>query len=314
MKEVALIGFASSTNKYVFDLPEDVPIWSLNDAFNKGFPRLDLIFDPHHIEHIKHPAYIEGREDHSRIDWLHDNTELPLMMLKAYDEVPMAEAYPINEVIEMLGNTDDLPLTSTFSLMMGYALLKGYERIYVYGFNMGVEYEYLHQYPGGYAMIWYARAKGVEVIGPPKGSRLFHPTRIYGYEGTAMITRRTLEKIQGAYKVQVENNKKDFNQWVGIFNERKGKYEEYMKAAGNGKHSQKRKKEMEEALIEAQKNIRTYDTQRFASMSVVEAFQRLVDEADMIEVDPVEIEIRGITHVDSQRVRDPGELQPVREE
>ena len=232
MKEVALVGFASSTNKHIWDLPEDVPIWSLNDAFNKGFPRLDMVFDPHHIEHIQHPAYIKGREDHSRIDWLKDNTETPLLMLKAYDEVPMAEAYPINEVIEMLGNTDDVPLTSTFSLMMGYALLKGYERIYVYGFNMGVEYEYKHQYPGGMAMIWFARGRGVEVIGPGKESRLFQPTRIYGFEGTAMIVRRQLEKVQGAYQVQVKNNEADFNKWVGIMKERQAiykKYEETMK-------------------------------------------------------------------------------------
>ena len=294
MKEVALVGFASSTNKYAWDLPEDVPIWSLNDAFNKGFPRLDKVFDPHHLEHIKHPAYIKGREDHSRIDWLRKNTEIPIYMLKAYDEVPMARRYPWEDVIEMLGGKNDL--TSTFSLMMAFAILEGYERIYVYGFNMGVAYEYKHQLPGGKAMIYFAKGRGIEVIGPPGGiSHLFRPTKIYGLEGTAMITRRTLEKIQEAYKAQMDKNLADFHKWQGKLEERKkGHVGKNGNLMGN-----------KEAVGEAFQQCNIYDKQYFATMSLVEAFQRLIDEADMIEVEPVEIEIRGVTHGDNKRVPDP---------
>ena len=297
MKEVALVGFASSTNKYAWDLPEDVPIWSLNDAFNKGFPRLDLIFDPHYIEHIKHTAYIKGREDHSRIDWLRSNTEIPIYMLKAYDEVPMARRYPWEDVIEMLGGKDDL--TSTFALMMAFAVLQGYERVYVYGFNMGVSYEYRHQLPGGKAMIWFARGRGVEVIGPSEGSQLFRPTKIYGLEGTAMINRRTLDKAQEAYKIQARTNEANFYKWKGILEERKkgfvGKNGTIM---GN-----------KDAIGEAAQECHRFDVQRFGSQSIVEALQRLIDEADMIETEPVQVEIRGVnrgvTNGDSERVFDP---------
>ena len=51
--------------------------------------------------------------------------------------------------------------------------------------------------------------------------------------------------------------------------------------------------------------MRIHDTQRFASQSVVEAFQRLINEADMIEVEPVKIEVKVKENGDNQRVPDP---------
>ena len=295
MKEVALVGFASSTNKYAWDLPDDVPIWSLNDAWNKGFPRLNMVFDPHYLEHIKHPAYIKGREDHSRINWLYSNTAIPIYMLKAYREVPMALAYPFADVVEMLGSKNNL--TSTFALMMAFAILKEYERIYVYGFNMGVDYEYKHQLPGGKALVGFAEGRGIEVIGPPGNqSNLFRPTKIYGLEGTAMITRRTLEKIQEGYQAQVDRNFSDFHKWQGKLEERKkGFISKNGSVMGN-----------KEAIGEAFQQCNILDKQWFATKAIVEAFQRLIDEADMIEVEPFEVEIRGVKlDGDNKRVPDP---------
>lgn len=291
MKEVCLVGFANSTREYAWELPETVPIWSLNDAFLKPFPRIDVIFDPHYLEHIKHKAYVMGIEDTRRIEWLHTNNTTPIYMLEAYPEVPMARRYPIEDVIRMVGDKDNL--TSTFALMMGKAILDGYERIYVYGFNMGVDSEYIHQLPGGKYMVGFARGRGIEVIGPPE-SHLFERRKVYGYEGTAMITRRTLEKVQGAYKQQVDQNRDQFNKWNGILEERKkGFIKEDGRIMGN-----------KEAIGEAFAKVRTFDTQRFAAQAVVEAFQRLINEADMIEVEPVKIEVKGITDVNSERVPD----------
>jgi len=274
MKEVCILGFAHSTQAPAWDLPDSVEIWSLNNAFMKGFPRLDAVFDPHPIEHIKHPSYIKGRPNHDRIEWLRTNTKIPVYMQQAYDEVPMSRRYPIEEVIEILGDKDDL--TSTFALMMAYAILQEYDRIYVYGFNMGVEYEYRYQLPGGRAMVRFAKARGIEVIGPPE-SRLFQPTKVYGYEGSAMITRRQLEKAQDAYKRQVKENDANFHQWHGVFQERA----KIHKNNGN-----------QQAVIEAQQMTGKYQMQGFAAKAVVDALQKLIDEADMIEVDPVEIGMR----------------------
>jgi hypothetical protein len=176
---------------------------------------------------------------------------------------------------------------------MAKAILDGYERIYVYGFNMGVDSEYIHQLPGGKYMVGFARGRGIEVIGPPE-SHLFERRKIYGYQGTAMITRRTLEKVQGAYKQQVDFNRDQFFKWQGILEERKkGFVKEDGRIMGN-----------KDAIGEAFAKVRTHDTQRFAAQAVVEAFQRLIDEADMIEVDPVKIEVKGITDGDNQQLPD----------
>ena len=281
MNEVCLLGFAQSTQGPAWELPKSVPIWSLNNAFMKGFPRLDAVFDPHPIEHIKHPAYIKGRPTHDRIEWLRTNTEIPVYMQKAYKEVPMAVRYPIEEVIQLLGDKEDL--TSTFALMMAYAILQEPKRIYVYGFNMGVEYEYRYQLPGGRAMIRFAKARGIDVVGPPE-SLLFRPTKVYGYEGSAMIGRRTLEKAQQAYQVQVDQNDAEFHRWQGVLNERtKGYVNKHGRLMGN-----------HQAVQEAQQKMAQYQMQSFAAKSCVDALQKLIDEADLIETEPVKIEVKKI--------------------
>jgi len=286
-----LVGFASSTNYHAWELPETVPIWTLNDGFLKPFPRYDAIFDPHYLEHIKHRAYVMGEVNTQRIDWLQENTKIPVYMLEAYPEIPMSKRYPIEDVVDMLGDKNDL--TSTFALMMAFAILNEYERIYVYGFNCAVDYEYKHQLPGAKAMVYFARGRGIEVIGPPE-SNIFKPTKVYGYEGTAMITRRTLEKVQSAYKAQVEQNAAALNKWAGKLEDRqKGFVNKKGRVQGN-----------HEKIGEALESMRVHDTQRFAAQTVVEAFQRLIDEADMIEVEPMLIEVGGKKNGNNKRLPD----------
>ena len=281
MKEVCLVGFAKSTNIYAWELDESIPIWSLNNAFMKGFPRLDVVFDPHHIEHIKHPSYIKGRKDHSRIDWLRSNTEIPIYMLKEYEEVPMSRRYPIEDAIRLRGSKKDL--TSTFALMMAFAILEGYERIYVYGFNMGVEYEYDYQLAGGKFWQGFAEGRGIEVIGAEE-SRLFQPTKIYGYEGTSMITRRTLDKHQESYKKQAQANNAECQKWQGILKQRqKGFMGKNGRLQGNHK-----------PCAEAEKQIRKFQMQGFASQFGVNILEQLKKNADLIEVEPVEIKVKEI--------------------
>ena len=248
----------------------------------KGFPRLDMVFDPHPIEHIKHTAYIKGRPTHDRIDWLRTNTKIPIYMQEAYPEVPMAQRYPIEDVIRLRGGKEDL--TSTLALMMAYAILQEPERIYIYGFNLMVEYEYLHQLPGAKFWKGFAEGRGIEVIGPPE-SKLFESTKVYGYEGTSMITRRTLKKHQKSYQLQAEQNKKALDEWNGALAQRM-----------NGFINPKTKRIMgnHKLIQEAQDQVRIFDTQLFGSRLGVEIFDRLLKEVDLIEVEPVEIKVKEI--------------------
>ena len=289
MKEVCLLGFAKSTQHYAWELPETVPIWSLNNAFMKGFPRLDVVFDPHPIEHIAHPVYIKGRPDHDRIEWLRTNTEIPVYMQKAYPEVPMAVRYPIEDVIRMVGPEGANELTSNFSLMMAFALLNDYKRIHVAGFNMSRKNnsDYIHQIPGGKYMIGFARGRGVEVIGPDDSS-LFQKNKIYGYQGTSMITRRTLEMHLAGYDKQLKQHDADFISWKAILDDRSKGFVKNGKIMGNHK-----------PIHEASANLQTADRQRFAAYCCKQALQKLIDEADLIEVEPVEIDVKKIMNLNT---------------
>ena len=255
MKEVALVGFATSTQRLAWDLPETVEIWGLNNAFmaEKNYKRLDMLFDPHHLEEIKHPLLNDGKETFERIEWLQSNTKIPVYMQKVHDEIPMSRRYPIEDVIRMKGDKNDL--TSTFVLMLAFALLdKDIKKIYVYGFNMGVDYEYKYQLPGAKFWLGFAKGRGVEVIGPEL-SKLFEPNVVYGYEGTAMITRRQLDKAKEAYEQQQKENDKLFNIWLGKMQDRKQGFVN-QKGRITGNHNK---------IMEAENHLRKYDTQRFAS-------------------------------------------------
>lgn len=275
MKSVCLAGFAS-TKILTHDLPGDVPIWSLNNAWIHDFPRLDAIFDPHRLEHITDPAWCRnGRESHDRIDWLRSNTETPVYMVDAYEEIPMSRRYPFEAVVEMLGSSDDL--TSTFALMMGNAILEGYELVYVYGFHMKAGTEYTYQLPGGKALIGFARGRGIKVIGPPE-SELFSPHKIYGLEGTAMITRRTIEQYQTIYRQQQTELEAEFNRWAGILKQRQKGFVKNGKIMGNRGPIEEASKTANELYIKNRE-----------AAAVIEAMQHLIDEADMKEVDPLMI-------------------------
>ena len=283
MKEVALVGFATSTQRLAWDLPETVEIWGLNNAFmaEKNYKRLDMLFDPHHLEEIKHPLLNDGKETFERIEWLQSNTKIPVYMQKVHDEIPMSRRYPIEDVIRMAGSYNNL--TSTFALMLAYALLQDdIKKIYVYGFNMGVDYEYKYQLPGAKWWLGFARGKGVEVIGPPE-SELFKPNILYGYEGTQMISRRQLDKAKDAYQAQHDENDKAFHLWQGKMQDRQNGFVKNGKIMGN-----------REKIMEAENNLRKFDTQRFGSQCVIMAIDALIKTADMVEVEPLKIEVTGI--------------------
>lgn len=120
---------------------------------------------------------------------------------EAYDDVPGSETYPYWEIVEKyLGNIhrqyeDDQIIineyfTSSFAFMCGLALLLGFERIEVYGFEMATETEYIYQ--KGSTEFWIGIAsQHAEVFLPHRRTRLLYG-ELYGVEVTQMINRQHL--------------------------------------------------------------------------------------------------------------------------
>jgi hypothetical protein len=184
-KTVALVGMApTSCSLAPFDDPE-VEIWGLNEshAFSQWFKRADRWFQIHATESWK--RYIAKRDVRGHFDWLKRNPwNIPIYMQYYNDLVPNSRDYPLHEVVHKFfhnfwrGDQHVKYFTSTFAYMMGIALLEGFERVEVYGFEMADEIEYVKQKACAEFWIGLALGLGVEVYTPPNCQILW--SNLYG--------------------------------------------------------------------------------------------------------------------------------------
>lgn len=208
MKSVALVGLAESTRDAVAQSKAD-EIWTLNWAYTYDFiPRIDRLFELHPIwvyKRSKKPEYIKPRR-HWR--WLHKPRDYPVYMLRSFPKIPNCIEYPLKEVTEFLfGNKllkggDPISFySSSVDYMLALAMYEGYERIELYGIEMGSSTEYRYQQKGCALFIGMAVARGIEVYMPENSILL--TGRKYGYEGGQMIFRQDLERILSTAKGDV---------------------------------------------------------------------------------------------------------------
>lgn len=116
----------------------------------------------------------------------------------------MARAYPIQQAQALLPVARQRSVfTSSFDFLMALAIIEGFERIEVYGFEMGSDTEYRYQREGAAYWIAQCDARGIEVVLPDNTALL--KKKMYGYEGGSMIYRQDLERL----KVTREHQKKD---------------------------------------------------------------------------------------------------------
>jgi len=193
-KTVAFVGMAvSSCALAPFEDP-DVEIWALNEMHNwKWLKRWDRWFQIHatqswqrdlakrnvygHREWLKSahladpdmPTRVASHQTEEQIE----NGLKPIYMQYWHEDVPNSIAYPLREVCDehfkniRRGDATLKYFTSTFAYMMGIALLDGFERVELYGFEMAATDEYIEQ--KGCAEFWMGLAMGlgVELYIPP---------------------------------------------------------------------------------------------------------------------------------------------------
>jgi hypothetical protein len=238
--KVAIVGFAPTTRELApFDDPE-YEIWIVNEEYALPWcKRYDRVFQMHqkwdfgrsnNTNHPNHPLWLrnqagqcimckgEGKfvpinakepvncEQCNGTGTYIPNRrlDLPIYMQEAFPDIPGAVAFPLDEATKMIGRRY---FRSSFSYMMTMAMLMGYKRIEVYGFEMGTETEYHYQKANGEYLIGVAVGMGFDVYVPDKCTLL--KGNVYGYEESRIGYRQNLETRRLVLDNQVKARKSE---------------------------------------------------------------------------------------------------------
>ena len=191
-----ILGSHPGTRKQ-FDFERtDCDIWIFNEALSKAeapdaketdkwLSRADAVFQMHIPTVWRNP---QNRNDQYHADWLKSGNTPVIYMMEAYEEVPKAVAYPLDEVLEDIGGDSRKYMTSSVALAMGLAVYLNtqnkYKRVEVYGVEMETETEYIYQRDAiGY---WHGvfDGRGIEI---DMNCNFLRERYVYGYEGQVTI-------------------------------------------------------------------------------------------------------------------------------
>jgi hypothetical protein len=216
MKDTVLI-VASHTNarSLVNWEREDCDYWTFNEAYSRQFApdakesdkwckRSDVVFQMHDPIIWKNP---QNRNDKTHADWLKSGNTPAIIMQEAYEEVPKAVKYPLDEVIKKFGEVSRKFFTSSVALGLALAAHYGYKRIEMYGIEMEFGSEYFEQRDAVTFWMGIAAGCGIEVIEHCKFLS-FRP--LYGYDGKVTVDKREFEERITELTPLCEQAKKDF--------------------------------------------------------------------------------------------------------
>jgi len=211
MNPIALVGFGPS-REYIYKL-EDMPVWSLTDAYLYNLPRLDRVFEMHPLKDL----VLEGER------WKRLQTDLPypVYMLDKYEEVPSSVKYPLDLVLEecfgnlFVGSDNARYLDSSFPYMIALAQIEGYNPIYIIGCELRSDTEYRYQRVGVSLLAGWAAGRGTTVIFPENNALL--PPTLYGYEEFQHYHIDELYKMHSMYKEMRTEYLERINEDFGTF-------------------------------------------------------------------------------------------------
>lgn len=219
LRRCAIIGTAQSWNQCPWE-DQGLEVWSLNDAYLRGIPRMTRWYDlhpPHQwvtqaaaqaristgaLGRIAMPAGGYLRPD-THAQWL-ATRPCPVYVLQPRPDWPTSRAFPFAEILQafapmwpwrrqrsgqILAGTDYE--TSTPAWMLLHALLEGYQEIHVYGIHLATEWEYLEQRPNFEWLLGLAAGRGVKIVLPQMAPICRAPFR-YGIELKADVPVKML--------------------------------------------------------------------------------------------------------------------------
>ena len=208
--KLAIVGFAPSSYAQAPFHDPSWEVWGLNDLYIlPGVARADRWFEIH----LRQEVDISTR-DPNHIKWLRDRRDLPIYMIRKFDDIPMSVSYPIKEVVQHFAakgvGADYLTNTISYEIALAcYEKAKGindWEYIGVWGVDMaqggayGQPSEYAEQRPSCEFWLGQAAGRGIYVYIPP-ASDLLKGAGLYGYEGDGsqmrMKIRHRIEELHG---------------------------------------------------------------------------------------------------------------------
>lgn len=190
------------------EAPFDDPTWEMWGVAtcigNPGLKRLDRVLELHEPESWK-----------PRVAEIND-AKIPVWMWKHYDEIPLSEAFPIDEITGRFRKY----FTNSISFLIAKAIMDGYTDIGLFGVHMATTTEYAHQRPSCEYFLGYAEALGINVW-IPDGADLLKAARMYGFEPAGDVQKKLsklhadMERNLNTYTQQEQNAHDLKNQALG---------------------------------------------------------------------------------------------------
>ena len=170
-------------------LPQDThkTVYCLNDYIRVEKYRIkpDVLFICDVLD--EKPQIVSGVDNLGEVVARINALQCPLIAPYKYAEIPLSEAFPLEECVKEFG----IPyFNNTISYMIAYALLKGAKEIDTYGVNQASSSEYFYEKASVEYWLGVASGRGVKVtINGPKSELLSNKSRLggnilYGYNQT----------------------------------------------------------------------------------------------------------------------------------
>jgi len=130
---------------------------------------------------------INNHNSNNHARWLTKKHPFPIFMHEVHDDIPSSVAFPIKQSIRKFG----VYYKSTLAYVVPFAMLAGYKRLEIYGFEMASDTEYWGQRANACYILGKAKALGLEIYVPPT-SGLLTGLR-YAYSNNLVGARQDLE-------------------------------------------------------------------------------------------------------------------------
>jgi hypothetical protein len=123
------------------------------------------------------PQIVSGKDNLGEVVARINQMRVPLIAPYKYEEIPMSEAFPLQECASRFGQPY---FSNTIAYMIAFALLKGAKEIDIYGVNQAGSHEYAEERPSVEYWIGMAIGMGVKVTINGQHSQLLKYKGIYG--------------------------------------------------------------------------------------------------------------------------------------
>ena len=170
--KVCIVGFSPNTLGMVPFEDDSFDFWGLNELYlevpKSRFNNWTAWFEMHDLEHIQRSIRNPGH-----FKWVQQFNG-PVIMKKAYKEIPKSIKYPLKKLTEKFGvdltnGNKRAYITNSITFMLLLAMDLGYKEIHIYGVDMqsdGKDQEYSYQRPNCEYYIGMARGLGIKVVLP----------------------------------------------------------------------------------------------------------------------------------------------------